>query len=49
VEEKPPQQKPRKVNAEKLPCAGLRLNASKPESMLESGDIAADPMLREYV
>ena len=24
------------VNAEKLPCAGLRLNASKPESMLEN-------------
>ena len=28
-----------KVNAEKLPCVGLRLNASKPESMLERGDV----------
>jgi hypothetical protein len=26
------------VHAEKLPCVGLRLNASKPESMLENGD-----------
>ena len=31
------------VNAEKLPCVGLRLNASKPESMLESGDMSAFP------
>jgi hypothetical protein len=26
------------ISAEKLPCAGLRLNASKPESMLKNGD-----------
>ena len=28
------------ANGGKLPCVGLRLNASKPESMLESGDMS---------
>jgi hypothetical protein len=29
-----------KASAAKLPCVGLRLNASKSESMLESDDTA---------
>jgi hypothetical protein len=38
----------RNVNAEKLPRIELRLNASKPEFMLERGDLLLFQIIHEY-